>query len=266
MLGQCRLCLEVKKLRDSHYLSKGIYRILREDGFDNPNPWVLTKKTAVQSSKQETAYLLCQDCEQRFNENGERWVLKHCLRKDGKSRLADILAAKKPVAWSDTTKLYYAHDVPEINISALAYFAASIFWRGSIHPWNYNGSFPVTLGPFQEPFRQYLMEEQAFPKDCSLFVVVREGKEVDRLTFPPTGGRRGNFHLFNFPMPGLAFTLITSKNIPIRYREKCFVHGSGNPIIAGNVIEPYLEETAVRMFSRLSKKGTFGKDGKFLAR
>jgi hypothetical protein len=39
----------------------------------------------------------------------------------------------------------YAAGIPEINVAALAYFAASNFWGGSIHPWNTDGLMPSGL-------------------------------------------------------------------------------------------------------------------------
>ena len=84
MIGQCRLCLRSNvQLRDSHFLTAGIYRILRDENDANRNPWLLTGKTAVQTSRQLKARLLCGDCEQRFSKNGENWVLRHCLQRDG---------------------------------------------------------------------------------------------------------------------------------------------------------------------------------------
>lgn len=239
-------------LRDSHFLSAGIYRILRDDNEKNPNPWLLSGKTAVQSSRQMKARLLCPDCEQRFSKFGENWVLKHCLRKDGSFPLASSLSSRTPDLSSpeNPTKIYYASGIPEIDISALAYFAASIFWRGSIHPWNDDRSIPVELGPFQEQFQQYLMGLQPFPKDSSLWVVVREGKEIDRLTYAPIGARQGNFHAYKFPMPGLAFSLAVSKNIPANHRARCLVHGQGNPVIVTTLIDKLLVDEAVKMRQR----------------
>jgi hypothetical protein len=148
-----------------------------------------------------TARLLCRDCEQRFSKFGENWVLAHCLHKDRSFLLAAILASRTPDISSDktTTRLFYAAKIPEIDISALAYFATSIFWRGSIHPWNDDGSIPVMLGPFQEQFRQYLLGLLPFPKDCSLSVVVREGKEIDRLTYAPIVQTRRKFSRLQIP-------------------------------------------------------------------
>ncbi len=248
MIGQCKLCLEdAVSLQESHFLSKGIYKVLRDDNEKNPNPWVLTGKTAFQTSRQMTAQLLCPSCEQRFSKHGENWVLKHCLRNNDSFSLASILASRTPdiSSTTTTTRVYYASQIPEIDIPALAYFAASIFWRGSIYPWNDDGSIPVQLGPFREQFRQYLVGVASFPKDCSLWVVVRDGKEIARLTYAPIGERKGNFHVYKFPMPGFAFTLMVGKNIPVNYRKQCFIHGSGNPIVVTPLIEKFLENDAV---------------------
>ena len=68
----CKLCLKsVVKLEDSHFLSAGIYRRLRDLTAKNPNPMLLTPKGAVQTSKQITTPLLCSECEQRFSKHGE---------------------------------------------------------------------------------------------------------------------------------------------------------------------------------------------------
>jgi hypothetical protein len=258
VIGQCKLCLKTGvELRDSHFLSAGIYRILRDDNEKNPNPWLLTKDAAVQTSSQLKAHLLCHDCEQLFSKNGETWVLGRCRRKDGRFPLANVLAARNPdiASAGNPTRIYYAANIPEIKVGALAYFAASIFWRGSIHPWNEDGSIPVRLGPFQERFRRFLMGEEAFPKDSILWVVVRDAGGVDRLTYAPMGERKGNFHVYKFPMPGFGFSLTVSKNIPDHYRQRCLVYGPGNPIIASSLLEDLLMNDAVKMrqssFSRV---------------
>ena len=59
---------------------------------------------------------------------------------------------------------------------------------------------------------------------------------------PPEGGRMGKLHIYRLPMPGFAFALIVSRNIPANYREKCFVYGSGNPLIVTTVVDKLLED------------------------
>lgn len=148
-IGQCRLCLRCDvELQESHFLPKGIYRILRDDGHPNPNPFLVTGSARVQTSWQMKANLLCEACEGRFCKNGEDWVLRSCLKKDGSFRLAAWLAARAPdiSAAGAATRIYFAANIPEIDIAALSYFSASIFWRASIHGWNSDGSIPVELG------------------------------------------------------------------------------------------------------------------------
>jgi hypothetical protein len=64
-------------LQESHYIPAGIHRRLRETDQKNLNPYAITKKAAVQTSKQKTAFLLCSDCENRISKYGGNWVLAH---------------------------------------------------------------------------------------------------------------------------------------------------------------------------------------------
>ena len=262
MLGQCKLCLKVTSLKESHFIPAGIYRRLRDENEKNPNPFSISRTTAIQTSKQKWAHLLCDDCEQRLNKYGETWVLKNCVQNDDSFPLMSILASRSADVSSpdNPTKLYYTSNITQVDILALAYFAVSIFWRGTIYAWNSDGSIPVTLGPFQEQFRKYLLGLEDFPIHCSLLVIVRERKIIDRITYgEPVGGRHGNIHRYNFAMPGLAFTLITSKNVPANFREKCFVHGSGNPIIVTTIIDNLLMDSLLkRLKEHSSAKGGRG--------
>lgn len=249
-IGQCRLCLqEHSELQGSHFLSKGIYRIVRDAGAKNPDPYLITAGRSVQTSKQLKRPLFCKGCEERLSSGGERWVLGNCRRNDGTFFLASMLASRLPDVESagNPTKIYYASDIPEIRRSDIAYFAASIFWRGSLYPWNEDGSIPVDLGPFQEGFRRYLMGEAVFPADACLWVAVREGKGADRLTHVPTRVRADGTHAYKFPMPGLAFTLLVSRNIPARYKNICFVCNPRNPLIVTSILEELLLRDAAKL-------------------
>lgn len=258
MLGTCKLCLrDGVELRDSHFVPAGVYRILREESSKNPHPWLLTQSTSFQTSQQMTAPLLCDECEQRFSTYGENWVLRNCLRQNGSFRLASILESRTPdlTAPETTTKIHYAVNIPEIDLTALAYFAASIFWRGSVYPWS-DGNYPVRLGPFEESFRKYLLGDAGFPPDAALWVLVRPKSALDRATHTPAGGKTEEFHFHNFPMPGLAFSLFVGRRIPARLRgTTCFVRGVGNPIIISEHVEESILQTAIKMLRRAAAKG-----------
>jgi hypothetical protein len=251
IIGKCKLCLEEGvPLRKSHFLPQATYKILRDENFHNPNPWQLTPRSAVQTSRQVWAHLLCSECEGRFDRNGENWVLKHCLRNEGRFLLKSFLDSVKPDIVSEFdprgTRIYYASKNPDIDVQALTYFAASMFWRGSIHSWS-NDSVPLRLGPFQERFRRYLMNEEAFPLHCFLWVLVREGKDTNRLTYTPLGEKKDTFWVYRFPMPGLVFLLMVGRSVPCLHRAYCFATHANHPIIVTPNVESFLVEEAVKV-------------------
>ncbi len=244
MIGQCKLCkISPVVLQDSHYIPAGIYKALRDGGCINPNPLIITAKNTFQSSSQKKFKLLCSCCENLLSKHGENWTLKQILKADGTFNMRSILSSYKPslLAGHSETKIFYANEIPEINVAALSYFAASVFWRGSIHTWNEDKTIPVKLGPYSEEFRRYLLGEQEFPKNCYLLLVVREGENSPRITYPPLAKRDGHIHYYNFPIPGLAFTLIIGKKVLSIHRELCFVTQSNHPIIYTSVLENMLE-------------------------
>ena len=75
VIGQCRLCLRTdSELQDSHFLSKGIYRILRDAGAKNPDPFLITAGSSVQTSKQLKKHLLCKECGADIADISLAWV------------------------------------------------------------------------------------------------------------------------------------------------------------------------------------------------
>jgi hypothetical protein len=221
----------------------------------NPNPVLITPNAAVQTSRQDWAHLLCSDCEQIFSKNGEHWVFKNGLKADGSFKLASMLAATIPDisdSKSTSTKLYYAAGIPEINIAALTYFAASMFWRASIYPWTSDKRIPVKLGTYDEAFRLYLLGLAAFPESAALWVIVREKSEIDRLTHEPISEKINSVYNHRFSMPGFHFQLFVGKNIPDIYRKYCFVAGERNPLIVSGIVEPHLLKEAVKAASHIN--------------
>jgi hypothetical protein len=253
MIGQCKLCLRYGvELRKSHFLPAAASKRTRDETAKNPNPYIITNRSITQSSYQQTAHLLCHECEQQFERRGENWIFKHCYQLDSRFPLQDILSSRQAeIDNGSKTEIHFAANIPEINIPAITYFAASMFWRGSIYGWNDDKSVPVKLGPFQEPLRKFLMEEADFPHDCVMWVALQKGRGFyERATYPPYGERKDGFHGFKFPMAGIAFTMLVSKHLPELYRNMCFVHGVSNPIIRTADVDKWLEQDAVQKIIR----------------
>jgi hypothetical protein len=71
-VGRCGLCQEVRALRESHLLPKALYKLARDPSRANPNPVLLAAGRASATSRQIADRFLCDDCEQRFSDRGER--------------------------------------------------------------------------------------------------------------------------------------------------------------------------------------------------
>jgi hypothetical protein len=84
--------------------------------------------------KQIHEYLLCDECEERFNSGGERWVLANALHSSGSFNLRDAFRAAKPFVTLEGSIAYSGH-TPGVDLDKLVYFAASIFWRTSVGKW-----------------------------------------------------------------------------------------------------------------------------------
>lgn len=236
-MGSCKLCHNTGvNLQRSHFLPRGVFKSLRgRSSSANPNPLVITSKAGCQTSRQPWAYLLCSKCEQLFSRNGEDWVLRFGLRGDGRFRLGDLLLHHKPDLASAKRdfQLYYAAAISEVDVAAITYFAASMFWRAAVYGWNEDGSFPVQLGPYEDHFRQYLLGLDTFPYDSSLVVSVRKRGDHDQLSYPPITGRLDGALVHRFVMPGFSFTLFVGKQIPTTFRDFCFARHPQNPIFVG---------------------------------
>lgn len=163
-IGLCKLCRQNKDLRDSHYIPRAMYKGTAAPGMRNPNPVVITRKQTGRTSRQIRDYVLCGDCERRFNKNGEDWMLK-ALGAGKRFPLRDRLDVAVPE--SATAELRrYSCSTTGINAEKLGYFALSVFWRGGIHDWRDPFGSPapkLDLAEMEEPIRKYLYGEEQIP-------------------------------------------------------------------------------------------------------
>src|SRR5262249_60707891 len=120
-----KLCLtENVELQDSHLMPKAGYRRLREDGL----PPYVVREVMMFKDEQVHAHVFCRECEDRFNRNGESWVLRHSYCEDTESfLLLDLLRASPPFLEDREVTVFSAAAIPAIDVSQLVYFASSIF-------------------------------------------------------------------------------------------------------------------------------------------
>src|SRR5262249_34535876 len=131
-LETCKLCLSQEvELRRSHFIPAAAYGVLQES--TGTPPVVIKPAVTIQKNEQATAHILCKACEDRFNKHGESWLIKYCNRPEG--FMFKELIESSPLVSGSKTRIYSAARIPEIDVSQLVYFVASIMWRGSVHTW-----------------------------------------------------------------------------------------------------------------------------------
>lgn len=217
-VAPCGLCLKPSKLQDSHLLPAALYKLSRDStGGTDPNPVVVTRSKAITSSKQVSSPFLCEDCEQRFSDNGERYVLAQCARPNGQCKLRELLQAASPLFDTPKFKVYDVQPLLGNKVEQYLYFAASVFWRASAHSWKMGNDLvgQISLGAkYQEQFRLYLLGQTAFPQNARIVLHVSSEAQPDLMTtvFPCTtrvdGVRRHKFYI-----PGLLFILFLGRDV-----------------------------------------------------
>jgi len=155
-IGQCKLCLRTRELQDSHLMPAALYRQGRLHGGPNPYPTMVSRRGKIQTSKEIKDYVLCRECERRFNEKGERYTMARVTQRGGRvfPLLNTLLAGERTKEAYGFT--YYGKEVSQsIDRDQLGYFALSVFWRASVHSWHrpFGGNNNIDLGEHQEALR-----------------------------------------------------------------------------------------------------------------
>lgn len=212
-IGPCGLCKALRELRDSHLIPAAIYKLSREDDRQNPNPVVVRPKAAGTISRQVSAHFLCADCEKRFSQNGEQYVIRQCARPDGQFALRQLLGAAPIVYRAAQFAVYEVGSVLGGNVEQYLYFAASIFWRAAARNWTWQGDpiRPISLGPtYREQFRLYLLGQAIWPPSARPYVHVSCDNPIDLTTVLPCSTRVEFARRHKFYVPGILFIHKTS--------------------------------------------------------
>lgn len=176
-IGTCKLCLTPAiQLKDSHFVPRSMYKLLRQIGKRNPNPVRVTEAGITQTSLQEKAYVLCGDCEHLLNKGGEGYASRVCWRSASDFKLRKMLQSATPIHQGGpnrTMRAFLSSRIPGLDVAKLTYFGSSILWRASIwsslHPDLHQASLDSES---QESFRLFLKGESSFPKNASVMLTI----------------------------------------------------------------------------------------------
>jgi hypothetical protein len=217
--GQCALCLKDRKLHDSHLVSAAAYKPLLATNSRNRHPLIISNTFAYQTSRQAKDYLLCFECEQRFREGGEDWVLTHSYRGPGQFKLRDILRSNSPRFSDPESAIYSGASIRELDMEKVIYFAVSVFWRAAVHNWRRDSRvIKFELGPYEEALRKFLYEDAPFPSYVALQVWASSLKDdLCAVVHLPEAGVHEGAHVYQFGIPGMTFRLTVGKTISEKF-------------------------------------------------
>jgi len=223
--GTCKLCLRERGLRESHYLSKGLYKALRNLHIENQNPLLVTGKGAFRTSRQMTAALLCSDCEQLLSAKGERYTIRVMSNQKG-FLLLETLQRMTPANARGGAAAYKCAKSTEVDTGALAHFALGLLWKASIHTWApaVGVRTRVHLGPYQEAIRGYLRGEAGFPANVVVKITLCTDRESQLIMYGPTlGNAKGSktFNYYELLAGGINFGICIGAGIPGTDRRQC---------------------------------------------
>jgi len=225
-VGRCGLCQETRILRESHLLPAAVYRLSRDPSRANPNPVVLAAGRASATSRQVADRFLCDECEQRFSDRGERYVLGQCARPTGEFKARELLEQAVPLAEEAKVRVYDVGKMLGAHVDEYLYFAASVFWRASARAWREDGPrerFSLGSG-YDEEFRLYLLGQADFPRNGRLFVhvwsdAISGESPVGFTTIGPCSTKIEGERRHKFCIPGITFILFLGRLVPARYDE-----------------------------------------------
>ncbi len=220
-VGSCGLCREVRDLRESHLLPAALYTLARDPSRTNPNPVFLAGGRATTTSRQIKRRFLCGECEERFSDYGERYILSHCARPE-EFRLRGLLEKSRPVGEVPPIVVYEVEELLGSHVDEYLYFAASVFWRASAWPWERDRPRkPFSLGgEYEEEFRLYLLGSADFPRNGRLVVHVwNDTISADAATgyvtlAPCTSRTEDGERRHKFCIPGITFVLFLGSRVP----------------------------------------------------
>jgi hypothetical protein len=266
-VGTCRLCRQERDLQDSHLIPAACYkRLAKKDGEGGPILVAKKTKTAVRTSKQATAFLLCADCEQRFNQRGEDWVLKNSWQGVGDFPLQKVLLAEKPEAAAADFRMYDVDRIAGVDHARLVYFGLSVLWRGALHDWTIGEHQleRIDLGPYQEELRAYLHGERDELTNVGVLLGVTMPPPDERngvVTAPYLFKRDNVMRVFRIVVSGVVFQILTGKAIPAAVqvlweRNRVFMSSQTDAYFFGGLAREFGAAKAVGKLAKQAR-GTF---------
>lgn len=238
VVGKCPLCLKQGKLCKSHYLGRTLHQLSRDS---RGHPVVMTPKLVTATPKQLWAHLLCESCEQLLNERGEKPVQKLF---NGKASfpLLDRMNVAMEVTTAPTV-VTYSGSAMGIDTEALAYYALSILWKGSVHNWTTlsGQKSSVKIGVHRERIRKYLIGKTDFPEGAYVIVTACTDIGSQGMVFAPNLMSQTKYPMYSILVRGIWFHIALTKRPSPELDGLCCVRSSRKVLHKADCTEPFLQ-------------------------
>ena len=247
---QCKLCLQSKKLVESHLMPRAVYEAARRPGNDTI---LVSPEVVMPATRHVKDYLLCRDCENLLNCDGESWVLPRLATTYTHFPMHQALVSEVPIMVDSEFTVYSGARNPLIDVDSIINFSMGLFWKSSVHSWKGGRSKEplIELGPYSERFRSFLFDKTKFPEHVALWVCAASPHSaILGFHAPYEAERSQTWRNFLCLVPGIHFMLAVGKGIPHDLSKFSISHNLKAPIL---VSDPFTENMRTRMKSTLLK-------------
>jgi hypothetical protein len=252
-IGKCPGCLKTKQLVSSHLVSRAIYDYLRTDDL---HPIVAGGGRVRATTDQLQDELLCQDCERMLSDGGESWMVGKFCTVERSFPLYDLLYQQTPIDTDADGDIFAAGTNPAIDVQKISHFALGIFWKASLHPWEFG---EMSLGPYGETTRTWLRGETAFPQNVALNVILSKPSGAQIMMNPPYLTTEQPCHTFLFHVPGVLFRLSVGNQIPVAEKTLCFYSSAEHFIVVSDTITKKVLHANAKNFNESTKTKSYEK-------
>lgn len=241
-IGKCRMCLQEKPLVRSHLMPAALYDYCRKG---EHQPIKVGGGFVIPTDRQTQDFLLCGECEDVLNRGGETWILDKLATWERTFPLYDLLAKVPPLFDEDGMIVYLAAQNPTIEVKKLTHFALGLFWKASVHSWRGDSTDPrIDLGPYSEEIRKWLLNQNTFPDNIYLTVVIEKPQKAQITMIDPYQGVRGRWRTHFVHVPGVLFMMAVGKIVDDEVRAFSITN-AGNPINLSDALTEDFEKLMV---------------------